>query len=299
MFSKQQTANATRLFSKTLLASALSFFALTPLSAEDNGAFVEGGFEYSNVTGAMNINTTPTNDDGYTFRANINKFPYDGNLFGADFQIGYKQFFGNKKRFGLRYYGFFSGQGGNTSYQKQQFNNMGNPTYWATINQPSANLFYGVGLDALLNFYEKKNRTFGMFVGVMIGGSSWLMGQSFYQGQCMWKKYDSDGNLIACQTMNQYYSDRETQTNKIGSGGKATFSPTFVQFIVNIGFRTNLSKHQGFEVGVRIPTIDDPYYTVTNTAGGSKGFLPGGIGSKRVLTFRRTVGFFVNYVYNF
>nr|WP_205436273.1 outer membrane beta-barrel protein [Helicobacter suis] len=40
---------------------------------------------------------------------------YNGNLFGGDIQIGYKQFFGKTKRFGLRFYAFFSGQGGNAT----------------------------------------------------------------------------------------------------------------------------------------------------------------------------------------
>ncbi|WP_324731752.1 outer membrane beta-barrel protein [Helicobacter suis] len=81
------------------LAGALSLISLAPLSAEKNGAFVEGGFQYSNFSGAGKIINGETS---YQWAK------VSGNLFGADIQIGYKQFFGAKKRFGLRYYGFLA-----------------------------------------------------------------------------------------------------------------------------------------------------------------------------------------------
>ncbi|WP_233704322.1 outer membrane protein [Helicobacter cynogastricus] len=208
-----------------------------------------------------------------------------------------------KKRFGLRYYGFFSGQGGPGSYKyATAYDNNDNPTAWTYIKQPSANLFYGVGIDALFNFYEKNEHTFGVFAGVMIGGSSWLEGKSYYNGTCQWQQQNQDtGSPIGpCQTLNQYYSDSAKQANLPGKGGKATFSPTYVQFIVNIGFRTNFTKHQGFELGVRIPTINDPYYTVRNTLGNGNGWTGNGnLGDKMTIVFRRTVAIYANYVYNF
>ncbi|WP_324761391.1 outer membrane protein [Helicobacter baculiformis] len=209
-------------------------------------------------------------------------------------QFGYKQFFGQKKHFGLRYYGIFSGQGGSYS------SIYGSSTYgYASINQPSANLFYGVDIDALFNFYERNNRTFGVFAGVMIGGSSWLMGKSTTPNDCQWTIESNSSNQSTCTTMNDSYSYEAGQVNKPNSGGKATFSPTFVQFIFNVGLRTNFTKHQGFEFGVRIPTIDDPYYTITNTLGGGNGWMMGGLGSKETITFRRNVALYWNYVINF
>ncbi|BCZ16735.1 hypothetical protein NHP190003_00170 [Helicobacter sp. NHP19-003] len=215
------------------------------MSAEKNGAFVEGGFQYSNVTGENNYSqpTITQTQDGYTYTNEGFSQPgkTTGNLYGADIQVGYKQLFGKKKRFGLRYYGFFSGQGGSyvtdISAVPSQFIS-GN-----VITGKAANLFYGAGVDAIYNF---------------------------------------------CSTMNTEYSDL-AKVDKVY--GKTNFSPTFVQFIINIGFRTNFSAHQGFEVGVRIPTINDPYYTEKDT-------LANG-GGKTTITFRRTVAIYANYVYNF
>nr|WP_269446234.1 outer membrane protein [Helicobacter felis] len=217
-------------------------------------------------------------------------------------QLGYKQFFGQKKHFGLRYYAIFSGQGGS-----------GSPSYGSStpiseqmgVNQPSANLFYGVGIDALFNFYEKNHRTFGLFAGVMIGGSSWLMGgDTAENGGCRWQN-SSQGNAVGpCFTMNNFWKQQANTASEPNSGGEATFSPTFVQFIVNVGLRTNFTKHQGFEFGVRIPTINDPYFTATNTASGLNGLLtnygnPGGSDSRYTITFRRNVALYWNYVINF
>ncbi|WP_267891288.1 outer membrane beta-barrel protein [Helicobacter bizzozeronii] len=157
---------------------------LSSLSAEENGLYVQGGFEYSNFFGKQIKSETsytfpqdgqpchisrgqplPGSSTMCIYKGSANIYAYNGNLYGADIQFGYKQFFGNSKHFGLRYYGMFSGQGGNFSSINGRI-----------VNQTSANLFYGVGIDALFNFYERDKRTFGLFAGVMVGGSSWLMG---------------------------------------------------------------------------------------------------------------------------
>ncbi len=105
--------------------------------------------------------------------------------------------------------------------------------------------------------------------------------------------------------MNDFYRDLGEVINKEeGDTGKSTFSPTFVQFIINAGFRMNFTKHQGFELGVRIPTINDPYFKVTETKAvvkvDDKGNLTGeGKGSEATLAFRRNASLYWNYVYNF
>ncbi|WP_104686417.1 outer membrane protein [Helicobacter felis] len=261
MFGKQQTANATRLLSKTLLASTLSFFTLAPLSAEDNGAFVEGGFEYSNFSSVSTnvVNYSSNSSTHIPTYYNNNIITYNGNLYGINIQVGYKQFFGQKKHFGLRYYGIASLQIGRDSPIYANFTS-------SVRGINSANVFGGVGIDALFNFYERNKRTFGGFAGVAIGASSWWNHTSYHSGKA--------------EQINQ-------------DGGKATFSPTFVQFIVNVGLRTNFTKHQGFEFGVRVPTIDDPYFTIYDdkTTGLSL--------SGSSLTYRRNVSLYWNYVYNF
>ncbi|WP_104683125.1 outer membrane protein [Helicobacter felis] len=286
---------------------------ISSLSAEKSGAYVEGGFQYSNFSGTnATIHTsyptytayiTKPNGHGQIVREAIRILgspgsatitTYNGNLYGIDLQVGYKQFFGRKKHFGLRYYGIFSGQGGNSS-----------AIVGSIINQPSANLFYGVGIDTLFNFYEKHNRTFGIFAGIMIGGSSWIMGKSTAPDDCQWTTTNSDG-ASTCATMNQFYAqeaksiNNHTNSPTNPSGETATFSPTFVQFIFNVGLRTNFTKHQGFEFGVRIPTIDDPYFTIKrNTIGVNPNWLTGGKNSKETIVFRRNVSLYWNYVFNF
>ncbi|WP_233707524.1 outer membrane beta-barrel protein [Helicobacter bizzozeronii] len=43
-----------------------------------------------------------------------------------------------------------------------------------------------------------------------------------------------------------FYEQSAENVNKT-QALQSIFSPTYVQFVVNMGFRTNLTKHQGFE----------------------------------------------------
>lgn len=62
---------------------------------------------------------------------------------------------------------------------------------------------------------------------------------------------------------------------------------TYFQIPLNIGFRTNVSKHHGFEVGLRIPLATNYYF---------KGHVDG---YSEAITYKRNVSVFINYVYNF
>ncbi|BCZ19061.1 hypothetical protein NHP190012_07030 [Helicobacter sp. NHP19-012] len=179
------------LLRKAIVACGLCV-CVSNLGAEKSGAYVEGGFQYSNFSGIRSVDNTPlptpkrVTTNGFTntygeHGRNVMGALYNGNLYGVDLQFGYKQFFGKKRHFGLRYYGMFSGQGG-------EFSGRGLALGTSYVNQPSANLFYGVGMDALFNLYERGDRTFGFFAGVMIGGSSWLMGQPSGNASCRWEK---------------------------------------------------------------------------------------------------------------
>ncbi|WP_104750048.1 outer membrane protein [Helicobacter cynogastricus] len=313
----------------------LTLLTLIPLGAESNGGFITAGINYySNFSGVRTSVIKPVSvqeliqvekqdyiewlvREGDTLErakelvqqwlparenaikskhpngipGSTTKSNYNGNLYGGNIQIGYKQFFGKKKRVGLRYYGMFSGQAGNyynandqTSQQTDQ-----NKSY----AQPSANLFYGVGIDVLYNFYQKDHQTYGIFGGVMVGGSTWLMGEPLIDPTQKDKTcvYTKNGN---CANMNDGFKNLAEQTNKEGIS-KASFSPTYVQFVFNFGFRMNFTKHQGFEFGTRIPTINDPYYKATQT----KMTETSNKGSELTLTFRRNASLYWNYVYNF
>ncbi|EMH40301.1 outer membrane protein, partial [Helicobacter pylori GAM93Bi] len=70
----------------------------------------------------------------------------NGAMNGFGVQAGYKQFFGQKRRWGLRYYGFFDY---NHTYIKSSF-----------FNSASDVWTYGVGSDLLFNFINDKNTNF-------------------------------------------------------------------------------------------------------------------------------------------
>lgn len=93
----------------------------------------------------------------------------NGAMNGLGVQVGYKQFFGESKRWGLRYYGFFDY---NHGYIKSSF-----------FNSSSDIWTYGGGSDLLYNFLNdkatKKNNklSVGLFGGIQLAGTTWLNSQ--------------------------------------------------------------------------------------------------------------------------
>ncbi|MGL2593367.1 Hop family adhesin SabA [Helicobacter pylori] len=160
----------------------------------------------------------------------------NGAMNGLGVQVGYKQFFGEKKRWGLRYYGFFDY---NHGYIKSSF-----------FNSSSDVWTYGGGSDLLFNFLNdkatKKNNklSVGLFGGIQLAGTTWLNSQFV--------------NLTA---FNNPYSAKVNASN--------------FQFLFNLGLRTNLamkkkkdsehSAQHGMELGVKIPTINTNYYSFLGT----------------------------------
>ncbi|PUD89541.1 Hop family adhesin SabA [Helicobacter pylori] len=160
----------------------------------------------------------------------------NGALNGLGVQVGYKQFFGESKRWGLRYYGFFDY---NHGYIKSSF-----------FNSSSDIWTYGGGSDLLYNFLNdkatKKNNklSIGLFGGIQLAGTTWLNSQYV--------------NLTA---FNNAYSAKVNASN--------------FQFLFNLGLRTNLamkkkkdsehSAQHGMELGVKIPTINTNYYSFLGT----------------------------------
>ncbi len=159
----------------------------------------------------------------------------NGAMNGIGVQIGYKQFFGEKKRWGARYYGFFDY---NHAYIKSSF-----------FNSASDVFTYGVGTDILYNFINdkatKNNKiSFGVFGGIALAGTSWLNSQ-----------------YVNLATFNNFYSAKMNVAN--------------FQFLFNLGLRMNLAKNKkkasdhvaqhGVELGVKIPTINTNYYSLLGT----------------------------------
>ncbi|MGN8387647.1 SabA family sialic acid-binding adhesin, partial [Helicobacter pylori] len=163
----------------------------------------------------------------------------NGALNGFGVQAGYKQFFGQKRRWGLRYYGFFDY---NHAYIKSNF-----------FNSASDVWTYGVGSDLLFNFINDKNTnflgknnklSFGLFGGIALAGTSWLNSQ-----------------FVNLKTISNVYSTKVNTAN--------------FQFLFNLGLRTNLARpkkkdshhaaQHGMELGVKIPTINTNYYSFLDT----------------------------------
>ncbi|WP_272928292.1 outer membrane protein [Helicobacter pylori] len=159
----------------------------------------------------------------------------NGAMNGIGVQVGYKQFFGKKRNWGLRYYGFFDY---NHAYIKSNF-----------FNSASDVWTYGVGMDALYNFINDKNTNFlgknnklsvGLFGGFALAGTSWLNSQQ-----------------VNLTMMNGIYN--------------ANVSASNFQFLFNLGLRMNLARpkkkdsdhaaQHGMELGVKIPTINTDYYS--------------------------------------
>ncbi|EJB29654.1 outer membrane protein SabB/HopO [Helicobacter pylori NQ4200] len=160
----------------------------------------------------------------------------NGALNGLGVQVGYKQFFGESKRWGLRYYGFFDY---NHGYIKSSF-----------FNSSSDIWTYGGGSDLLVNIINdsitrKNNKlSVGLFGGIQLAGTTWLNSQYM--------------NLTA---FNNPYSAKVNTSN--------------FQFLFNLGLRTNLatarkkdsehSAQHGIELGIKIPTINTNYYSFLGT----------------------------------
>ncbi|WP_081458354.1 outer membrane beta-barrel protein [Helicobacter felis] len=73
---------------------------------------------------------------------------------------------------------------------------------------------------------------------------------------------------------------------------QATNGQSYFQLPLTFGFRTNIGKHNGFEIGVRIPLLPmlNHYATIIND---------GTIWiDKQQIGFRRNASVYFNYVYN-
>ncbi|PDW51102.1 hypothetical protein BB435_04935 [Helicobacter pylori] len=159
----------------------------------------------------------------------------NGAMNGIGIQVGYKQFFGQKRRWGARYYGFFDY---NHAFIKSSF-----------FNSASDVWTYGFGADALYNFINDKATNFlgknnklsvGLFGGIALAGTSWL-----------------NSEYVNLATVNNVYNAKLNVAN--------------FQFLFNMGLRMNLARSKkkgsdhaaqhGIELGVKIPTINTNYYS--------------------------------------
>ncbi|GAA8460856.1 Hop family outer membrane protein HopA [Helicobacter pylori] len=154
------------------LATIYNTLQKTPDSKGFQGLVSRSSYSYSlNETKYSQFQTTTKEFGHNPFRSVglINSQINNGAMNGVGVQLGYKQFFGKNKFFGIRYYAFFDY---NHAYIKSNF-----------FNSASNVFTYGAGSDLLLNFINggsDKNRkvSFGIFGGIALAGTTWLNSQS-------------------------------------------------------------------------------------------------------------------------
>ncbi len=180
-----------------------------------------------------------------------------GQMYGVDAMAGYKWFFGKTKRFGFRSYGYYSYNHANLSFVGSQLGIMEGASQ---VN----NFTYGVGFDALYNFYESKEgyNTAGLFVGFGLGGDSFIVqGESYLKSQ-----------MQICNNT---------------AGCSASMNTSYFQMPVQFGFRSNFSKHSGIEVGFKLPLFTNQFYKERGVDGSVDVF------------YKRNFSIYFNYMINF
>ncbi|MGL2701828.1 outer membrane beta-barrel protein [Helicobacter pylori] len=180
-----------------------------------------------------------------------------GQMYGVDAMAGYKWFFGKTKRFGFRSYGYYSYNHANLSFVGSQLGIMEGTSQ---VN----NFTYGVGFDALYNFYESKEgyNTAGLFVGFGLGGDSFIVqGESYLKSQ-----------MHICNNT---------------AGCSASMNTSYFQMPVEFGFRSNFSKHSGIEVGFKLPLFTNQFYKERGVDGSVDVF------------YKRNFSIYFNYMINF
>ncbi|GAA8296530.1 Hop family outer membrane protein HopA [Helicobacter pylori] len=153
------------------LATIYNAIQKTPGSKGLQSLVSRSSYSYSlNETQYSQFQTTTKEFGHNPFRSVglINSQSNNGAMNGVGVQLGYKQFFGKNKFFGIRYYAFFDY---NHAYIKSNF-----------FNSASNVFTYGAGSDLLLNFINggsDKNRkvSFGIFGGIALAGTTWLNSQ--------------------------------------------------------------------------------------------------------------------------
>ncbi|WQU13232.1 outer membrane beta-barrel protein [Helicobacter pylori] len=180
-----------------------------------------------------------------------------GQMYGVDAMAGYKWFFGKTKRFGFRSYGYYSYNHANLSFVGSQLGIMEGASQ---VN----NFTYGVGFDALYNFYESKEgyNTAGLFVGFGLGGDSFIVqGESYLKSQ-----------MHICNNT---------------AGCSASMNTSYFQMPVEFGFRSNFSKHSGIEVGFKLPLFTNQFYKER------------GVDESVDVFYKRNFSIYFNYMINF
>ncbi|GAA7372558.1 hypothetical protein ID0623_02300 [Helicobacter pylori] len=167
-------------------------------------------------------------DEPYLPQFGPGKSSQHGVINGFGIQMGYKQFFGNKRNIGLRYYAFFD-------YGFTQLGSLSSAV--------KANIFtYGAGTDFLWNIFRRvfsdQSLTVGVFGGIQIAGNTW---DSSLRNQIenSFKAYPTPTNFQFLFNL----------------GLRAHFASTMHRRFLS----ASQSIQHGMEFGVKIPAINQRY----------------------------------------
>lgn len=187
---------------------------------------------------------------------------------------GYKTFFGDSRRFGVRGYVYFG-------YGYKSMENIEYSEGLALVNilpGASSSIFtgtgktyynhvfdYGVGGDLLYNFIDTQEHSFGVYGGVSLGAETWVA------------------------------NGKEYKPN--GGKGESYFA---FQTMINAGVRGVFNEHHGIEFGVKFPLLESEIF---NGNGYSVLLNPLPIATTTLnhttTTMKRPYIIHASYVYNF
>ncbi|MGI0406568.1 outer membrane protein [Helicobacter himalayensis] len=203
---------------KSLFTSViLSAFCASCAFAEKGGGYIGIDIGHGNVKFDQSINTSSLNGHIYA----------DNSMANFAIKGGYKTFFGESKRFGMRGY-VYLGYGYNSMQNiKYDFGTGGLQMLNGSIFTGTRNTYYnhvidyGVGGDLLFNFIDVPEHSFGIYGGVALGAETWVA------------------------------NGKEYKPN--GGKGESYFG---FQTMLNVGVRGVFDQHHGIEFGAKFPLLD-------------------------------------------
>lgn len=257
-FFAKNTATKLNRLKRSFALSAFAFGILgnPVLLAEESGIFagVEVGYGASTFENKVTVSATGFN------QSQSAKYNGDGVKYGL--VVGYKQFF--TPYFGLRYYANVA-----FSHAELKSNTVAKDYGWKSkVNGTMIN--YGANIDALVNFVAKESLDFGAFVGVGVGGATWI-------GK------DLDDHEDYIQTINAQWS----------------LTRTGLDVALNAGLRLTVADNHGFEVVARVPFIKTTLLdesgngTIQTTQGATQ------VNAKLTNTLSHTYSITARYTYSF
>ncbi|RDU51938.1 hypothetical protein CQA49_04210 [Helicobacter sp. MIT 00-7814] len=281
---------------KSLFASLIAgMLCASAVFAEKGGGYLGIDIGHGNAKFDQNIDAIMT----VPVDADTQRIPLNGNIYASNSMAnitikgGYKTFFGESRRFGVRgyvYFGYgyssmqninydFSGSGaidygsgftipvGQIIEQLGEMN--GGSIFTGTGKTYYNHVFdYGVGGDLLFNFIDATEHSFGIYGGVALGAETWVANGKEY---------------------------------KPSEGSESYFG---FQTTINAGIRGVFNEHHGIEFGVKFPLLDTQIFKGSGYSSLMNNDILVNMGGSVSLnntttTMKRPYIIHASYVYNF